>query len=670
MEPGDEVEVTPQIYQCHPTTLSNHLLASALMSKRGAYVIVGLLASAAFCCSLALGNLFFENLSLNNDEAVYVLEAQMFGQGDVTLSDSAHGDAFRPWMSGRVEGDRLVLVQQPTLPALMALSEALFGTMRIALAVIAAAAVVAMYALTNALLRDLRIAVVASACFVMSPLVMVQSAMFLSYVLAVSLTAASLALLTRGLDRQTQGQRFRPWLVGAGLFEGLLLCTRPLEGIIFGAVIFTWTLLRSANVRIALRSMTWVYVASTPLLIVALAYNSFTTGDPFTFALWTIGGDDSFGFGIRSIAEHSQFIHVGPWEAWLALRVNLRAFPHWIVGGVVSVPLAVWGASRLWTISRSVFWLVIVQLCLTPFAYFFYYGNYLIIGGRNLYGPHYYLSLLLPMMVLLGVGLVDLAGRRRVLLPSVIGAMALGMAIEIPDKVNVNISARDAIAAEVALVESTVEGPAIVLIPKGKDGPYILHPWGAFSNPPSLDSDVLFAVDLGPRSIELVERFPNRRFYRFGISGEGNSADPSTTHMGPFIEPLTVVSGSELNIEASARRIDRVSVDNDLFRCSSSTSAIRIEVALTTTTVAGCTEIPIAINRSAADLRIFAGADNTSVAAYLPIGRLPQGEAPNGGTQRLATFAPPSLNEMEGDSILHSLPSLAVPWFDLKITAN
>lgn len=640
------------------------------MSEKVARVIVGLLATVAFCISLAAGHLFFQNLSLNNDEAVYVLEAQMFGQGDVTLSDSAHGDAFRPWMSGRVGGDRLVLVQQPTLPALMALSDALFGTMRIALAAIAAAAVVAMYALTNALLRDLRIAVVAATCFVLSPLVMVQSAMFVSYVLAVSLAAASLAVLTRGLDRQTQGQRFRPWLVGAGLFEGLLLCTRPLEGIILGAVIFAWALLRSANVRLAIRSMILVYLASAPLLIVALIYNSFTTGNPFTFALWTIGGNDSFGFGMRAIAEHSQYINVGASEAWLALRVNLRAFPHWIVGGVVSVPVALWGVSRLWTISRSVFWLVVVQLCLTPFAYFFYYGNYLIIGGRNFYGPHYYLSLLLPTMVLLGVGLVDLAGRGRMLLPVAITSMTLGMAIELPDKVNVNLAARDAIAAEVDLVESTVQEPAIVLIPIGKDGPYILHPWGAFSNPPGLDSQVLYAVDLGARSLELVERFPNRRFYRFAISGDGDSADPSAPHVGPFIEPLTVVSGSGLNIAASAKRIDRVSVDNDLFRCSDSTSAIRIEVTLTTTTVAGCTELPIAINRSAADLRIFAGADNTSVAAYLPIGRLPQGEAPNGGTQRLATFAPPSLNEVEGDSILHSLPSTAVPWFDLKITAN
>jgi hypothetical protein len=499
---------------------------------------------------------------------------------------------------------------------------------------------------------------------------MVQSAMFVSYVLAVSLAAASLAVLTRGLDRQTQGQRFRPWLVGAGLFEGLLLCTRPLEGIILGAVIFAWALLRSTNVRLAIRSMTLVYLASAPLLIVALIYNSFTTGDPFTFALWTIGGNDSFGFGMRAIAEHSQYINVGVSEAWLALRVNLRAFPHWIVGGVVSVPVALWGASRLWTISRSVFWLVVVQLCLTPFAYFFYYGNYLIIGGRNFYGPHYYLSLLLPTMVLLGVGLVDLAGRRRVVLPAAIGAMALGMAIEIPDKVNVNLAARDAIAAEVELVDSTVQEPAVVLIPVGKDGPYILHPWGAFANPPSLDSDVLYAVDLGARSLELVERFPNRRFYRFEISGDGASADPSAPHSGPSIEPLTVVSGSVLTIEASARKTDRVVIDNELIRCGDSAATVKIDLTLATTTLAGCTELPIALNRSAAEVRIFAGADDTSVAAHLPIGRLPQTGAPSGGTQRLAAFTPPALSEVEGDSFIHAIAPDAVPWFDLKVTAN
>jgi hypothetical protein len=35
-------------------------------------------------------------------------------------------------------------------------------------------------------------------------------------------------------------------------------------------------------------------------------------------------------------------------------------------------------------------------------------------------------------MVLLGVALVDLASRRRLLLPGVVAAMAIGMAIELP----------------------------------------------------------------------------------------------------------------------------------------------------------------------------------------------------------------------------------------------
>jgi hypothetical protein len=273
-------------------------------------------------------------------------------------------------------------------------------------------------------------------------------------------------------------------------------------------------------------------------------------------------------------------------------------------------------------------------------------------------------------MVLLGVALVDLASRRRLLLPGVVAAMAIGMAIELPDKVNVNLAASDAIATEVELVESTVQEPAVVLIPIGKDGPYILHPWGAFANPPSLDADVLYAVDLGPRSLELVERFPNRRFYRFEISGDGESADPSAPYSGPFIEPLTVVSGSGLNIEASAKKIDRVLIDNELFRCGDSASTVKIDLTMATTTLAGCTELPIALNRSAAEVRIFASTDDTSVAAYLPIGRLPQSGAPSGGTQRLATFAPPAFSEVEGDSIIHAIAPLAAAWFDLKVSAN
>lgn len=640
------------------------------MAVRTARIIVSLLAALAFTISLLIGFTFFPNLSLNNDEAVYVLQAQMYGQGDVTLSDSAHGDAFRPWMSGRVDGDRLVLVAQPTIPALMALSEALFGTMRIAIAAVAAAAVVAVYALTNALLRDLRIAVVAAACFVLSPLVMVQSAMFVSYVLAVSLAAASLALLTRGLDRQTADHPYRLWLTGAGLFEGLLLCTRPLEGIILAAVVVAWCLLRSANLRRAVHAIVWVGVASLPVLLIALLYNAFTTGDPFTFALWTIGGDDSFGFGKRAIAEHSKFIDVGVSEAWLALRVNLRAFPHWIVGGLLSVPLAAWGASRLWSISRPVFWLVIVQLCLTPFAYFFYYGNYLIIGGRNFYGPHYYLSLLLPTMVLLAVALVDLAGRQRFVLPCVIGAMVLGMAIEVPDKIRVNLEARDAIAAEVELVESTVVEPAIVLIPIGSDGPYVLHPWGAFANPPGLNADTLFAVDLGARNAELFARFPDRRFYRFDATREDLSGTRPGSGSAPFLEPLTPIAGDRMMFTASAPRIERVVVDEQSVDCLASSVRTEILVTADSTTVTGCASEVVTLSQPSNEVKILARSPERTVIARVPIGRLSPLDTLTESTPTFMTFTPPLFILVGDNATFTPVPSTEAPWFDVKVASN
>lgn len=267
-------------------------------------IVVSGLAVCAFVISLVVGNVFFENLSMNNDEAVYVLQAQMFAGGDVNLSDAAHGDAFRPWMSGRVDGDRLVLVAQPILPGLMALSDLLFGTMRVALAAVAAAAVVAVYAATRALLGRDPVALVAAGCFVLSPLVMVQSAMYVSYVLAVAIGATALTLVTRGVDAAVEGRRWSWWIVGGGLAEGLLLFTRPLEGIVTGFLLVGWMWLRSGRWRLLGRTVPVLALSAVPVLVVVFTYNAFTTGDPFTFALWAIGGDDSFGFGYRAIAEY------------------------------------------------------------------------------------------------------------------------------------------------------------------------------------------------------------------------------------------------------------------------------------------------------------------------------------------------------------------------------
>ena len=144
-----------------------------MKSQPRAWWLVVAIAVFSFTLSLVVGNHFFANLSINNDEPVYVLQAQLFRHGHVTLPAPADGDSFRPWMSGR-NGDRLLLVVQPVLPAVMAFTDLLFGSTRIALGLIVAGAVIAIFAAARQLLRDERLALLAAAIFALCPLVIVQ----------------------------------------------------------------------------------------------------------------------------------------------------------------------------------------------------------------------------------------------------------------------------------------------------------------------------------------------------------------------------------------------------------------------------------------------------------------------------------------------------------------
>gem|GEM_PF-3161139 len=634
---------------------------------RSRFVLSGL-ALCAFVLSLVVGNVFFENLSMNNDEAVYVLQAQMFASGDVNLSDAAHGDAFRPWMSGRVDGDRLVLVAQPILPGLMALSDLLFGTMRVALAAVAAAAVVAVYAATKALLGRDSVALVTAACFVLSPLVMVQSAMYVSYVLAVAIGATALTLVTRGVDAATEDRRWLWWLVGGGLAEGLLLFTRPLEGIVAGFLLVGWMWLRGGRWQLLLRTVPVLGLSALPVVVAVFTYNAFTTGDPFTFALWAIGGNDSFGFGYRAIAEYSRYIYVGPWEAWLATRTNLRAYPHWIAGGMVSIPLGVWGAWCLWRTQRKVLWFLVAMMVAFPFAYFFYYGNYLIIAGRNFYGPHYYLQLLLPSMILIAVALCDLATRRWPWLTIALVAMVAGTSIELPDRVRANQRVRDAMELELAAVRSTVTEPAVVIIPAGDDGPYILHPRGAFANPPHLDSEILYAADLGGRSLELATRFPTRSLYRFEVVTDAYG-------VGPRVDPLRVAQAPTLRFGVAAPTVEQVVLGESVVRCVAGSSAVTITMTGPTAEIAGCAPTPTAVSIPDASTTLHLVASRGTAGGRLAAGDRPVDRVdviyeigPGSTPGSLATFTPPEYWATIGarGEYLPITPTLA-PWLGTSV---
>ena len=501
--------------------------------------MVGGLAIAAFVLSLALGTWLFPHLSSNNDEPIYVLQAELFRHGHVTLSAATHDGFFRPWMSGEHDG-HLFLVVQPVLPALLAASDAVFGSMRVALGLIAGGAVVAVYAAVRALLKEERVAVIAAAFFALSPFVIVQSALFLTYVLAVLLTAVIVTLVSRGLDRGQPRCH-----LAAGLVYGVLLFTRPIEALMLVAAFGIWMLARHETRRSLVPAVKWAVVGMLPIVGLMLLYNRFTTGNPMRFPLWAIGGNDSFGFGDRSIAPGAPTVHYGIGEAWLTLRTNLRSFPHWMLGGLVTVPIAAWGAVCGWRRHRAATIFLGAIAVIFPAGYFLYWGNYLIIAGRDYFGPHYYMALLIPATAFIALGIDDVLRRRRAWLLALVPLLVIGTVVEVGDKVRTNERYRDDVAREVAAVRTAAREPALVVLPVGADGAYLLHPRGAFADSPDLSDRTIYAVDLLDRNVELFDRFPGRRLFRLQQYSDG-------VHTHPDVRPIERVRAHGFDIDISA----------------------------------------------------------------------------------------------------------------------
>ena len=482
--------------------------------------IVIVLALLAFALSLIVADWLFPLLSANNDEAVYLFQARVYRSGHLTLPAAEYRDFFRPWMSSEHD-QRVVLVFQPVFPALLALSDLLFGSMRIALAAIAGGSVMLVYALGRELGLPPRARVIASALFALSPFAVVQSALYLEYVFAVALEMAVLTLLLAGLrlSPRSAGGRSGPGsgrgarrLAAAGLVYGLLVFTRPLEALMLGVAMGLYLLVRERGLTRALRQLLWPALGAVPIVVSMLVYNAYLTGNPLRFPLWAIGGNNSFGFGLRNVVDGSPLIDATFVNSLKALHQNVRALPHWMFGSILIVPLAVYG---LWHRRREPTTVLLAAIgVLFPLAYVFYWGNLLIVNGRKLIGPHYYMAVMVPTVVFAAVALERLVQRRREAAALLFVAMVVATAIELPDKIDRNQHFTDAYRAEQEAIDAAVAPESLVILPITPDGSYLLHPRGWLSNDLDLRDSVLYAADRGPENIELIRQFPTRRLYR------------------------------------------------------------------------------------------------------------------------------------------------------------
>jgi len=434
--------------------------------------------------------------SVDLDDLDYLDQAGALRHGAITLSAATHLPFFVPMLSGVQQG-RIVFTHQPIWPAFLAAFELVHAPL--ALAVAAQATLGAGFAVlvVHEVFVDRRIVAVATACFVLSPMVMIQSGTLLGYLPTLTLGLATTGLALRAIRLQSR------WLaLGAGFAGGLLLFNRPYDGVLFLAplAVYCVAVRRRPGVRLV---VTWgVAGAMLPLLLTA-AYNAAVMGSIWRFP-YTVHPQDTFGFGTRASFGPGG-TRFGPSQAWSGLVHNTGQALRWTSGGVVGIGMAAVGLvahrrnGRVWILAS---WIVIF-----PVAYFFFWTTWNIanFGLIEPLGPLYYLPSLAALAVLAGAGLVWVARRKPALAAlAVLGMLVLSVVVS-ESSVSQNLAVRTSLRAQQDLASAPRVTPRLVISePVFPDDPYV-----RFQNPPDLVGPVLYAMSPGEiQTLELLDSRP------------------------------------------------------------------------------------------------------------------------------------------------------------------
>src|SRR5262249_17001456 len=155
--------------------VSHTRVARVPRSRAPRWFVVGMIvvcAGAALATALMVHYAFPKGSGIT-DESAYQAQANALAHGDLTLSRALVDPAFRPFLSG-VRGDDVVFKYQPVWPALIAASDALFGSSVPLRVLLSIASVLAVAWFAWELVADRRVALIAAALLALSPFLWVQ----------------------------------------------------------------------------------------------------------------------------------------------------------------------------------------------------------------------------------------------------------------------------------------------------------------------------------------------------------------------------------------------------------------------------------------------------------------------------------------------------------------
>jgi len=338
----------------------------------------------------------FDHGGPNNDESVYLLQAHALRHGHLVIPFDGDVEARQPWLFA-IGPHGYIAKYLPVVAGFYALGLTLFGTVTPLLLGLAAAVPVLTHRLAIDLGLSRRRALVAGALVGLSPAILVQGGLVLSYLPFLVTGLSCWIVVFRGAERR--GWSAARWAGGATLLAALAACMRPMDGLVLLAPSLCWLLWRSAARR---RAILGGALGGLPVLVGVLLYDRHVTGAALRLPFSLLDPHDSFGFGGHRFFPEDALHHYGLLQAVAGTSRHFFIEPaQWMWGFLPVLALALWAVRPGGSASERHRVLVASAGCLLV-AYFFFWGPWhasYYWGWTRSAGPFYSLPMFAPLVL-------------------------------------------------------------------------------------------------------------------------------------------------------------------------------------------------------------------------------------------------------------------------------
>jgi 4-amino-4-deoxy-L-arabinose transferase-like glycosyltransferase len=511
----------------------------------GVVVVVTALVSAAL--AVTLSKTVFSRLSVNGDETAYLLQARAFAHGHLFPPVTHPAGSFTPWL-GVIHGDHYVLKYTPVVAGFFALSLLLTGGYAFGLAALAAGLVGATFLLAREVTGDSRVAATAAVLMAASPVVLVQQALVLPYVLFLVLAELTLWALIAG------ARRARPQLLAAaGLLGAIAFAARTLDALLVlgPAVAFAlWRLRHRLRVAAGLAAGAVLPFAGL------LWFDDAATGSPLRLPFSLFESGDTLGFGVHRLYPGEAGRRFGLAQGLHGLGRHLELIGGgWAFGGVLIFALAVVALLRKRASPELL--TVLAGGLLLVLGYLFFWGTWnaaIVWGAVRYLGPYYLMPLLIPLCILGALGLHEIAAAGSWRAVSAVGLAAAVSGVALVPALRSDLALK---AGNVQLAQAiSAQGHSLVFVDTYPS--YLQHPTPVISNHFPVGGKTVFALARGGDDFGVLRGFPGRAPYRLRLLGEYGKLPHS--RYGAQLEHVHLVRGRTLTFTVSVRLPARVSV--------------------------------------------------------------------------------------------------------------